>query len=74
MIVDDLSRQLFIATCTFVYQLRARDRAIKSAEVAFFCEYLLTTSCLQNRHGEHQEYHPKFLLLLLRSANVAGTI
>ena len=44
MVVDDLSRRLFIAT--FVFQLCARDRAIKSAEMAFFYEYLLTTMLL----------------------------
>ena len=42
MIVDDLSRRLFIAI--FDFQLCARDRAVKSAEMAFFFyEYLLTT-------------------------------
>ena len=66
MIVDDLSRRLFIAT--FVFQLCARDRAVKSAEMAFFTSIYLLQCCLQNCRGENQEYHPKFHLPLLRSA------
>ena len=41
MIVDDLPQQLFIAA--FIFQLHVWDRAIRSAELAFFCDYLLTT-------------------------------
>ena len=66
MIVDDLSQRLFIAT--FVFQLCMRDRAVKSAEMAFFTSIYLLQCCLQNRHGENQKYHPKFHLPLLRSA------
>ena len=66
MIVDDLSRRLFLAT--FGFQLRARDRAVKSAEMAFFTSIYLLQCCLQNRHVENKEHHPKFHLPLLRSA------
>ena len=69
MIVDDLSRRLFIAT--FVFHLCARDRAVKSAEMAFFASIYLLQCCLQNRRGENQEYHPKFHLPQL---NPAGTM
>ena len=66
MIIDDLSRRLFIAT--LVFHLCARDRAVKSAEMAFFASIYLLQCCLQNRRWENQEYHPKFHLPLLRSA------
>ena len=66
MIVDDLPWRLFIAT--FVFQLRTRDCAIKSAEMAFFASIYLLQCWLQNRCRENQEYHPKFHLPLLRSA------
>ena len=66
MIVDDLSRRLFIAS--FVFQLCARDCAVKSAEMAFFTSIYLLQCYLQNRRRENQEYHPKFHLPLLRSA------
>ena len=46
MIVDDLPGRLFVAA--FVFQLHARDRAVKSAEMAFFCNYLLTTKLFAN--------------------------
>ena len=66
MIVDDLPRRLFIAA--FVFRLHAKDRAVRSAEMAFFASICLLQRCLQNRHGENQEYHPKFYFPLLRSA------
>ena len=66
MIINDLSQRLFIAT--FIFQLCVRDRAIKSAKMAFFTSIYLLQCCLQNRRGENQEYHPKFHLPVLRSA------
>ena len=44
MIVDDLSRRLFIAT--FVFQLCARDRAVRGAEMAFLTSIYLLRCCL----------------------------
>ena len=46
MIVDDLPRRLFVAA--LVFQLHARYRAVRSAEMAFFCDYLLTTKLFAN--------------------------
>ena len=65
VIVDDLSRQLFIAAV--VFELRARERAVKSGETAFFANIYLLQRCLQNRRGKNQEYPHKFLLVQLRS-------
>ena len=64
IIVDDLSQRLFIAA--FVFQLCARDRAVRSAKMVFFAIIYLLLHCLQNRRGENREYHPKFHLPLLR--------
>ena len=50
MIVDDLPRRLFVAA--LVFQLHARDRAVRSAEMAFFCDYLLTTKLFANSPRE----------------------
>ena len=67
MIVDDLSRRLFIAA--FIFLLCANNRAVKSAEtVFFFASIYLLQRYSQNRRGVNQEYHPKFLLVQLRSA------
>ena len=51
MIVDDLPRRLFVAA--LVFQLHARDCAIRSAEMAFFAIIYLLQSCLQIRRGEN---------------------
>ncbi|MGJ8945866.1 hypothetical protein AB9K17_23500, partial [Salmonella enterica subsp. enterica serovar Kentucky] len=53
MIVDDLSRRLFIAA--FVFQLCARNRAVKSAEPEFFASIYIQQRYLQDRRGENQE-------------------
>ena len=66
MIVDDLSRGLFIAA--FIFRLHARDRAVRCAEMALFESIYLLRRSLQNPSGENQEYHPKFYCPLLRSA------
>ena len=36
--------------------------------MAFFASIYLLQRCLQNRHGENKEHHPKFHLVQLRSA------
>ena len=51
MIVDDLPRRLFVAA--LVFQLHARDRAVRSAEMAFFAIIYLLQGCLQIRRGEN---------------------
>ena len=66
VIVDDLSWQLFIAA--FIFYPRARDRAIKTAEAAFFVSIYLLLRCLQNRPSQNQDHHPKFHLGQLRLA------
>ena len=49
MIVDDLPRWLFIAA--FVFQLRTRDHAVRSAELAFITIIYLLQRCLQITAG-----------------------
>ena len=49
VIVDNLLRRLFIAA--FVFQLCARGRAVKSAEMAFFAIIYLLQRCLQMAAG-----------------------
>jgi hypothetical protein len=56
VIVDNLPRRMFIAA--FVFRLHARDHAVRSAKMVLFASIYLLQRCLQNRHGENQEYHP----------------
>ena len=46
----------------------ARDRAVKTAEMAGFASIYLLQHCLQNRCGENKEHDPKFHFVQLRSA------
>ena len=66
VIVDDLPWGMFIAA--FVFRLHVRDCAVRSAKMALFVSICLLQRCLRNRHGESQEYNPKFYFPLLRSA------
>ena len=52
---------------TFVFQLRARDLAVKSAEMAFLRVSTYYNVICKIAVGRI-EYHPKFHLPLLRSA------
>ena len=69
-IVDDLPREKL--TTHSIFPARAKDRAVKTAEMAFFAIIFLVQCSLQTSLGENQDYQPRLIFVQLRFTESVG--